>query len=130
MTKFSVSSLLASALLAVPLCGQKALAKKEGNSVDHAGILQSLDAASQARGKATYDNLCANCHGTDGQTPALPVSPAFGKGPFKFGDDPYSMFVTLTEGNGLMGPQTWMSPEERYDVIPVSYTHLTLPTKA
>jgi hypothetical protein len=27
------------------------------------------------------------------------------------------MFVTLTKGNGLMGPQTWMSPEERYDVI-------------
>ena len=117
MIKLSASTFLASALLAVPLCGQKALAKKEGNSVDHAGILQSLDAASQARGKATYDNLCANCHGTDGQTPALPVSPAFGKGPFKFGDDPYSMFVTLTEGNGLMGPQTWMSPEERYDVI-------------
>jgi len=117
MIKLSASTFLASALLAVPLCGQKALAKKEGNSVDHAGILQSLDAASQARGKATYDNLCANCHGTDGQTPALPVSPAFGKGPFKFGDDPYSMFVTLTKGNGLMGPQTWMSPKERYDVI-------------
>jgi len=117
MIKLSASTFLASALLAVPLCGQKALAKKEGNSVDHAGILQSLDAESQARGKATYDNLCANCHGTDGITPALPVSPAFGKGPFKFGDDPYSMFVTLTKGNGLMGPQTWMSPEERYDVI-------------
>ncbi|MBT3637275.1 MAG: hypothetical protein HN531_10070, partial [Opitutae bacterium] len=117
MTKLSVSSLLAFSLLAVPLYGQKALAKVEGNSVDHAGILQSWDDASQARGKSTYENLCANCHGTDGITPALPISRAFGKGPLKFGDDPYSMFVTLTKGNGLMGPQTWMSPEERYDVI-------------
>jgi hypothetical protein len=117
MIKVSVSSLLAFSLLAVPLCGQKAPAKEEGNSVDHAGILQSWDDASQARGKSTYENLCANCHGTDGITPALPISRAFGKGPLKFGDDPYSMFVTLTQGNGLMGPQTWMSPEERYDVI-------------
>ncbi|MFP6900225.1 MAG: DUF6797 domain-containing protein, partial [Opitutales bacterium] len=30
---------------------------------------------------------------------------------------PYSMFQTLTKGNGLMGPQTWMTPQERYDVI-------------
>jgi hypothetical protein len=117
MIKISVSSLLAFSLLTVPLYGQKTPAKEEGNSVDHAGILQSLDDASQARGKSTYDNLCANCHGTDGITPALPISRAFGKGPLKFGDDAYSMFVTLTKGNGLMGPQTWMSPEERYDVI-------------
>ena len=27
------------------------------------------------------------------------------------------MFRTLTDGNGLMGPQTWMTPRERYDVI-------------
>ena len=103
--------------LSLSLYGQNAPTKQGENSVDHAGILRSLSKESHARGKATYDNLCANCHGTDGQTPALPVSPAFGKGPFKFGEDPYSMFVTLTKGNGLMGPQTWMSPEERYDVI-------------
>ena len=112
-----VISLLAFSLLTFSLCGQNAVAKVEGNSVDHAGILQSWNDASQARGKATYDNLCANCHGIDGITSALPISPAFGKGPLKFGDDPYSMFVTLTKGNGLMGPQTWMRPEERYDVI-------------
>ena len=35
----------------------------------------------------------------------------------KFGTDPYSMFRTLTDGSGLMGPQTWMTPRERYDVI-------------
>ena len=109
------------ALLCLPFCicflAPSIFAELEPNSVDHAGILRSLNKESYDRGKATYENLCANCHGTDGLTPALPISPAFGKGPFKFGEDPYSMFVTLTKGNGLMGPQTWMSPEERYDVI-------------
>ena len=57
MIKVSVSSLLAFSLLTVPLYGQKAPAKEEDNSVDHAGILQSLDNASQARGKSTYGNL-------------------------------------------------------------------------
>ena len=104
-------------LLSLPIYGQKKSGKTEPNSVDHASIIGSLNAESYARGKATYENLCANCHGSDGLNPALPISPAFGKGPLKFGDDPYSMFVTLTKGNGLMGPQTWMSPEERYDVI-------------
>ena len=27
------------------------------------------------------------------------------------------MFKTLTYGNGMMGPQTWMTPKERYAVI-------------
>jgi mono/diheme cytochrome c family protein len=117
MITFYPSSLLSFLLFTFFLYGQSAVAKVEGNSVDHAGILQSWDEASQVRGKSTYENLCSNCHGTDGITPALPLSPAFGKGPLKFGTDPYSMFVTLTKGNGLMGPQTWMSPEERYDVI-------------
>jgi len=117
MISISPSSLFAFFVLSVSLYGVNAPSKLEGNSVDHAGILQSWDISSLARGKATYENLCSNCHGTDGITPALPLSPAFGKGPLKFGADPYSMFVTLTKGNGLMGPQTWMSPKERYDVI-------------
>jgi hypothetical protein len=117
MISISPSSLFAFLVLSVSLYGVNTPSKLEGNSVDHAGILQSWDVSSLTRGKATYENLCSNCHGTDGITPALPLSPAFGKGPLKFGTDPYSMFVTLTKGNGLMGPQTWMSPKERYDVI-------------
>ena len=87
------------------------------NSVDHAGILQSLDKQDFEAGKSIYMNLCANCHGSDGITPPLPTARAFGKGELKFGSDPYSMFLTLTDGNGLMGPQTWMTPKERYAVI-------------
>ncbi len=89
----------------------------ESNSVDHRSILEQLDDSAFSRGQAIYDNLCINCHGRDGKTPTLPIAKAFGKGELKFGTDPYSMFLTLTKGNGLMGPQTWMTPQERYDVI-------------
>lgn len=87
------------------------------NSVDHAGIIQSWNEQDIEAGRTTYTNLCANCHGADGITPPLPTARAFGKGELKFGADPYAMFRTLTDGNGLMGPQTWMTPKERYAVI-------------
>ena len=84
-------------------------AETEANSVDHQAILEKLDDSAFSRGQAIYDNLCINCHGDDGKTPTLPIARAFGKGELKFGTDPYSMFLTLTKGNGLMGPQTWMT---------------------
>ena len=89
----------------------------EPNSVDHAGILQELTRENFESGKAIYQNLCVHCHGNDGIKATLPTARAFGKGELKYGIDPYSMFQTLTKGNGLMAPQTWMTPEERYDVI-------------
>ena len=92
-------------------------AKEEPNFVDHADILKGLSSKNFDKGEAIYANLCVNCHGGDGKTPTLPIARAFGKGELKFGTDPYSMFLTLTKGNGLMGPQTWMTPQERYDVI-------------
>lgn len=87
------------------------------NSVDHVGILQSLGDQEFEEGRTIYMNLCTNCHGSDGINPPLPTARAFGEGELKFGSDPYAMFLTLTNGNGLMGPQTWMTPEERYAVI-------------
>ena len=74
------------------------------NTVDHAGLMQAWDEASLKRGQTIYNNLCVNCHGADGTTPSLPVARAFGTGELKFGTDPYSMFRTLTDGSGLMGP--------------------------
>ena len=107
-------SLLLSFFLSLPVSFSQS---HKPNSVDHAGILQSLDNATFESGKTIYQNLCTNCHGSDGVTPPLPTARAFGEGELKFGSDPYSMFLTLTDGNGLMGPQTWMTPEERYSVI-------------
>lgn len=104
---FSGTSLLPPALLGnAPL-----------NSIDHAGIIQRLDDRALKAGGKIYETLCTNCHGADGITPQLPDARAFTSGELKFGKDPYSMFLTLTNGNGAMGPQTWMTPEERYQVI-------------
>lgn len=109
-------SLLITSVSAVSLLASSH-AKETPNSVDHAGILQSLDDEDFAAGETIYKNLCTNCHGADGTTAPLPTARAFGSGELKFGKDPYSMFLTLTKGNGLMGPQTWMTDRERYQVI-------------
>jgi mono/diheme cytochrome c family protein len=104
-------------LIAIPYILSAQEKQQEPNPVDHAGILKALDKSSLDRGQVIYESLCINCHGSDGKTPTLPVAQAFGTGELRFGTDPYSMFLTLTKGNGLMGPQTWMTPRERYDVI-------------
>jgi len=87
------------------------------DDVDHADLIRNLGPASVERGRRIYESVCANCHGTDGQTSRLSVAPAFGTGQLRYGTDPYSMYLTLARGNGRMGPQVWMTPRERYDVI-------------
>jgi putative heme-binding domain-containing protein len=86
-------------------------------NIDHAGMIASLDQASFKRGEAIYHRLCVNCHGTHDQPGSLPTSPRFAAAPFKNGSDPYRLYQTLTHGFGLMTPQTWMVPEQKYDVI-------------
>jgi putative heme-binding domain-containing protein len=85
--------------------------------VDHAGLIDSLDAAASKRGKAIYERLCINCHGTREQPGSLPTSLRFAEGKFKNGNDPFAMYQTLTRGFGLMAPQSWMVPQQKYDVI-------------
>ncbi len=85
--------------------------------VDHVSLLKALDDNAFKRGEAIYRGLCANCHGTDGVTATIPTAVAFSKSPFKYGSDPLSMFNTVTNGNGEMPQQSWMTPEERYAVI-------------
>ena len=87
------------------------------DTIDHASVLGGMKPANFANGQRIYEGLCVNCHGKDGITPSLPLSRAFGKGELKFGTDPYSLYRTLTYGNGNMAPQTWMTEQERYDVI-------------
>jgi hypothetical protein len=85
--------------------------------IDHAGLIDSLDAAASRRGKAIYERLCVNCHGTREQPGSLPTSLRFADGKFKNGSDPFAMYQTLTRGFGLMAPQPWMVPQQKYDVI-------------
>ncbi len=85
--------------------------------IDHASLLRDLNDKAFQRGEAIYSRLCVNCHGTKDQPGSLPTSLKFAQGKFKNGHDPYRMYHTLTHGFGLMAPQTWMVPQQKYDVI-------------
>jgi putative heme-binding domain-containing protein len=85
--------------------------------VDHAGMIASLDESAFKRGKAIYEQLCINCHGTQDEPGSLPTSLKFAGGNFKNGSDPHSMYQTLTKGFGMMVAQSWMVPQQKYDVI-------------
>ncbi len=87
------------------------------NRVDHAGLLSDLDRQAYKRGEAIYLRLCINCHGTVDRPGSLPTSLRFATGKFKNGNDPFTMYQTLTRGFGLMVPQAWMVPQQKYDVI-------------
>ncbi|MCH7990740.1 MAG: c-type cytochrome, partial [Planctomycetes bacterium] len=85
--------------------------------IDHAGMIANLNSESFQRGEAIYNRLCINCHGTHDKPGSLPTSLRFASGKFKNGSEPYTMYQTLTRGFGMMVPQTWMVPKQKYDVI-------------
>lgn len=85
--------------------------------LDHAALIADWNADSLKRGEAIYQRVCANCHGTRDKPGSLPTSLRFAEGKFKNGSDPLSMYRTLTHGFGLMAPQTWMVPSQKYDVV-------------
>ena len=100
---------------------------QDAADLNHKGIIESWDDESLERGRKLYQ-ACAGCHGLDGNSPLHPTARAFGRDEFKFGSDPYSMFRTITYGNGAMLSQTWLSPSERYDVIHYLREALIQPT--
>lgn len=86
-------------------------------NIDHAGMINDLSEANKKSGAAIYSRLCANCHGTLTSTGSLPTALNFASGKFRNGSDPFSMYQTLTHGYGMMQPQAWMVPRQKYDVI-------------
>lgn len=92
------------------------------SEIDHAAFLQDWSdpkksKASFKRGEKLFNRVCANCHGTLDAPGSLPTAPRFAEGKFKWGSDPYGIYRTLTYGNGMMVPQNWMVPSQKYDVI-------------
>jgi len=85
--------------------------------LNHVGMIQSWNSKSLARGKAIYNSLCVNCHGTVDEPGSLPNALRFASGKFRSGADPYSMYKTLTHGFGMMLPQPQLVPQQKYDVI-------------
>ena len=96
--------------------GQAPLPEYEKN-LDHAGLIGAWNAKSFARGEKIYSRFCINCHGTPEQAGSLPTALRFTSDKFKNGSDPFSMYQTLTRGYGMMTPQPWMVPRQKYDVI-------------
>jgi putative heme-binding domain-containing protein len=86
-------------------------------SLDHAGLIAGLGASAFKRGAAIYGRVCANCHGTKERAGSLPAAPRFASATLKNGADPYRMYRTLTDGFGQMAAQTWLVPEQKYDLI-------------
>jgi putative heme-binding domain-containing protein len=85
--------------------------------IDHAAMISDQDDAAFKRGQAIYSRLCVNCHGTHDKPGSLPTSLRFATGKFRNGADPHTMYQTLTRGFGMMVAQTWMVPQQKYDVI-------------
>ena len=85
--------------------------------IDHAAMIAELDDAAFKRGQAIYSRICVNCHGTHDKPGSLPTSLRFATGKFRSGSDPHTMYQTLTRGFGMMIAQTWMVPQQKYDVI-------------
>jgi cytochrome c5 len=87
------------------------------DAIDHAGMIRSWSAESLARGAKLYNGICITCHGDLTQPGSLPTSRPFWKEPFKNGNDPFSIYRTLSEGFGQMPAWTFLTPEQRYDTI-------------
>ena len=86
-------------------------------TIDHASLVKDASDKVMKEGEAIYARVCANCHGTISEVGSLPTSLRFAEGKFKNGSDPYSMYRTLTYGFGMMMPQHWMVPKQKYAAI-------------
>ena len=87
------------------------------SKIDHQALINSLDDSSLQNGAAIYQRYCARCHGTEDQEGTMPSALRFAEGKFKNGNDPLSMYNTMTHGYGLMVAQRWMVPKQKYEVI-------------
>src|SRR5437879_4200147 len=106
-------------LFFIVLMGQATLAQESTpvENVDHAAIISHWNQESLARDQRLFQIACAPCHGTNGVQTVNPQSRPFAVDHFQNGSDPYRMFKTVTSGFKNMPSQTWMTPEQRYEVI-------------
>jgi len=87
---------------------------------DHAAFIKRMaegDEELRKTGKRVYASRCTSCHGTDGGPGINADARVFNSEDFKNGTDPYSMYLTIVEGYGLMPAQ--MRPSEATEVYAV-----------
>jgi hypothetical protein len=87
------------------------------NNIDHLDLIKSFDAEGFKRGGKIFNSNCLNCHGNPEVEGSIPMSLKFWKQPFKAGNDPFSMYQTITKGYASMPPLVNLTPQEKYDVI-------------
>lgn len=98
------------------ILGENDLQETELN-IDHASLIEDLDAKALNRGRKIYNSNCINCHGIPDIEGSIPLSLKFWEQDFKSGSDPFSMYQSVTRGFGTMPPQLTLTPSEKYDVI-------------
>ena len=99
-----------------PLLAESALPDYE-KDIDHAGFIRGWNQRSLVRGGQIYQQHCLTCHGDLRTAGSLPTSLRFGQGTFQHGNDPHTIYQTITRGWRLMVPQVQLVPQEKYDVI-------------
>jgi len=84
---------------------------------DHGEVVRGWDAASLEQGREIYHAACVMCHGTKDEPGSLPTATRFHEGTFNNGFDPFSMFLTQTEGFNQMVAQPQFTTAQQYAVI-------------
>lgn len=87
------------------------------SEIDHARLIQDDKLTSFNMGQKIYQQVCHNCHGDINLPGSIPSSLRFAEGVFQHGNDPYTMYQSITRGWRLMVPQTELTPREKYSVI-------------
>ena len=91
---------------------------KAAEGIDHEETIRALRDGDAEAGRALYALHCASCHGKEGDLAVNPLARRFAVNELKFGSDPYSLWKTISYGNGLMF--RWdgvLTPRERYQVV-------------
>jgi len=85
--------------------------------IDHRRYIQDDSKEVISLGRQVYQQTCHNCHGDINLPGSIPGALRFGEGEFQHGNDPYTMYQTITRGWRLMAPQMQLVPREKYAVI-------------
>lgn len=91
--------------------------------IDHAQLIENSNNAIFRQGQEIYQSICHNCHGDLNMPGSIPNSMQFGDGVFQHGNDPYTMYQTITRGWRQMIPQVQLVPSEKYAVIHYIRSH-------
>jgi hypothetical protein len=98
------------------LLPESALPEYERN-IDHEKYILQNNNKVVDHGREIYQQICHTCHGDINLPGSIPNSLRFGEGQFQHGNDPYTMYQTITRGWRLMAPQMQLVPQDKYAVI-------------